>query len=222
MIVFFFLFFSRQIDTTTLSISTWTQWIFLTKSIIRISITKKTKRSQLKGTLVKEKLKMAEQPNFRLHSGIILRKKGIAGFTFEYRFCLYCDAPVNWCPELGTVIANEEVDWQEEKGFCRPTPICGNGCCAYCLCWTFAWWYEFARLDQFNFWKQQRNLDRQRHRRWKLILGCKIAMKKITRFQPVLIRFSARHIWYSLPEPSLVEQISTGPKKRTCKTTRSR
>src|SRR6185436_7207606 len=35
----------------------------------------------------------------------------------NYRLAFLADAPVNWCPELGTVLANEEVAEQEEKGF---------------------------------------------------------------------------------------------------------
>ena len=38
-------------------------------------------------------------------------------FLANYRLAYIADAPVNWCPELGTVLANEEVAEQEEKGF---------------------------------------------------------------------------------------------------------
>src|ERR1035437_8842720 len=40
-----------------------------------------------------------------------------ADFLAHCRLAYVSDAPVNWCPELGTVLANEEVADQEEKGF---------------------------------------------------------------------------------------------------------
>ncbi|HWF43445.1 MAG TPA: leucine--tRNA ligase, partial [Candidatus Kapabacteria bacterium] len=40
-----------------------------------------------------------------------------ADFLANCRLAYIAEAPVNWCPELGTVLANEEVSEQEEKGF---------------------------------------------------------------------------------------------------------
>ena len=43
------------------------------------------------------------------------------------------EVPVNWCPGLGTVLANEEVidGKSERRRIPRRTPAaCGNGCCA--------------------------------------------------------------------------------------------
>jgi leucyl-tRNA synthetase len=51
----------------------------------------------------------------------------------DHRLAYLSDAPVNWCPGLGTVLANEEVtaDGRSERGnFPSSSATCASGCCA--------------------------------------------------------------------------------------------
>ena len=49
----------------------------------------------------------------------------------DVRLAYVAEAPVNWCPSLGTVLANEEVAEWEEKGHSPSSADrCGSGCCA--------------------------------------------------------------------------------------------
>ncbi len=49
----------------------------------------------------------------------------------RFRLAYQDDALVNWCPALGTVLANEEViDGKSERGSHRFSGFhCANGCC---------------------------------------------------------------------------------------------
>lgn len=44
-----------------------------------------------------------------------LNEEQVYNFINEQRLAYLADGPVNWCPELGTVLANEEVAEQIEK-----------------------------------------------------------------------------------------------------------
>ena len=52
-----------------------------------------------------------------------LYKKGLAYIA---------EVPVNWCPELGTVLANEEVPEQVEKGYTVPEAVAEASRCLRC------------------------------------------------------------------------------------------
>jgi leucyl-tRNA synthetase len=94
---------SRELSTTDVEYYKWTQWIFL----------------KLYNSFFDEKLQKA-RPISELEIPADVKKAGevaINKFQAEYRLAYYTDAMVNWCPGLGTVLANEEViDGKSERG----------------------------------------------------------------------------------------------------------
>ncbi len=85
----------RQVDTTDVSYCKWTQWIFL----------------QFYNCWFDDKLQKA-RPISELPIPDEIKAKGekaVAKFIDDNRLAYESHAPVNWCPALGTVLANEEV-----------------------------------------------------------------------------------------------------------------
>ena len=82
----------RQVDTTDVSYYKWTQWIFL-----------KFFNSYFDEATQKAK-PIEELP---IPDG--LNDKDRREYIDDHRLAYESEAPVNWCPELGTVLANEEV-----------------------------------------------------------------------------------------------------------------
>jgi len=82
----------RQVDTTDQKYYKWTQWIFL-KFFNSYFDEKEQKAKPIEQLPVPADLKGAE------------RRKYIDNHRLAYE----AEAAVNWCPELGTVLANEEV-----------------------------------------------------------------------------------------------------------------
>src|SRR5712691_10929703 len=94
---------SREVDTTDPKYFKWTQWIFL----------------QIFDTWYDPEQKRG-QPIARLPIPAEVRAKGeaaVRGYQDSHRLAYQIEAPVNWCPALGTVLANEEVqDGKSERG----------------------------------------------------------------------------------------------------------
>lgn len=90
----------REINTTDEKYYKWTQWMFL--KIFNSYFDEKEKKAK----------PISELP---IRDGLSEKEK------YEYinsqRLAYISESPVNWCPELGTVLANEEVPEQLEKGF---------------------------------------------------------------------------------------------------------
>ena len=92
---------SREVDTTDPGYFRWTQWIFL--QIYNSWFNPETRRAEPVSTIVypAECRTEAERRAYR----------------DARRLAYVAEAPVNWCPELGTVLANEEVvDGKSEVG----------------------------------------------------------------------------------------------------------
>ncbi len=94
---------SRELATTDVEYVRWTQWIFL----------------QIYDTWFDEALQRG-RPIAELPIPADVKRAGDAAvrrFQDEHRLAFQSEAPVNWCPALGTVLANEEViDGKSERG----------------------------------------------------------------------------------------------------------
>jgi leucyl-tRNA synthetase len=91
---------SREINTTVEEFYKWTQWIFL-----------KIYNSYYDET--EDKARPISE--LKIPGG--LSEKERYEFIQSQRLAYLAEVPVNWCPELGTVLSNEEVPEQIEKGF---------------------------------------------------------------------------------------------------------
>ncbi|MEZ4822409.1 MAG: class I tRNA ligase family protein [Ignavibacteria bacterium] len=90
----------REINTSDENFFKWTQWIFL----------------KIFNSYYDEKDNKAK-PITELEIPSGLNEKEKFDFINSHRLAYLADVPVNWCPELGTVLSNEEVPEQIEKGF---------------------------------------------------------------------------------------------------------
>ncbi|MBU1421919.1 MAG: leucine--tRNA ligase, partial [Bacteroidetes bacterium] len=91
---------SREIDTTDPKYYKWTQWIFL--QIYNSWYDRKSNKAR----------HISELP---IPEGLSERKK--FEYVSKHRLAYLAEMPVNWCAELGTVLANEEVNEWVEKGY---------------------------------------------------------------------------------------------------------
>jgi len=119
---------SREVDTTDPNYFKWTQWIFL--QLYNAWFNSETNKAEPIGTLKYPEELAGESPQkVGQASSLSLPVGGDrqdACPTLEERCRAYRDskrlayvseAPVNWCPELGTVLSNEEViDGKSEVG----------------------------------------------------------------------------------------------------------
>jgi leucyl-tRNA synthetase len=93
----------RVISTTDEDYFRWTQWIFLVLYDTWFD------RDQQKGRAINE----LPIPDSVAAQG----EDAIGRYRDDHRLAYQADALVNWCPELGTVLANEEVqDGKSERG----------------------------------------------------------------------------------------------------------
>ncbi|HUP71712.1 MAG TPA: leucine--tRNA ligase [Acidimicrobiales bacterium] len=105
----------RSISTTDVTYYRWTQWIFL--QIFNSWYDADSDRARPIGELVAQFESSARatddgRPWSQLNA--VDRRRNINAHRLAY----LSDAPVNWCPALGTVLANEEVtsDGRSERG----------------------------------------------------------------------------------------------------------
>lgn len=90
----------REINTTDEKYYKWTQWMFL-KIFNSFFDEKEHKAKPIEELEIPGKLSENEKYDF----------------INSQRLAYISESPVNWCPELGTVLANEEVPEQIEKGY---------------------------------------------------------------------------------------------------------
>ena len=84
---------TREIDTTDPKYFKWTQWIFL----------------RLYNSWFSPRTNKAEPIETLTYPADVQSDEGRRVYRDNRRLAYVAEAPVNWCPELGTVLANEEV-----------------------------------------------------------------------------------------------------------------
>ncbi|MFD4996528.1 leucine--tRNA ligase [Streptomyces buecherae] len=105
----------RSVETIDPEYYKWTQWIFT--QIFNSWYDPRARKARPIDTLV-EQFASGERatPDGRPWSELSAAER--AGVLGDHRLAYASDAPVNWCPGLGTVLANEEVtaDGRSERG----------------------------------------------------------------------------------------------------------
>ncbi|MEJ8648049.1 class I tRNA ligase family protein [Streptomyces sp. MS1.AVA.3] len=105
----------RSVETIDPAYYKWTQWIFV--QIFNSWYDPEADAARPIDTLVAQfEAGTRQTPDGRPWAGLSpLERANVLG---EYRLAYASDAPVNWCPGLGTVLANEEVtaDGRSERG----------------------------------------------------------------------------------------------------------
>src|SRR5262249_27872616 len=99
---------SREVDTTDPNYVKWTQWIFL--QLYDTWYDPKQKRgrpiSELPPPVFPPQVQVTDEAS----------EKFLRVYQDSHRLAYQTEAPVNWCPALGTVLANEEVvDGKSER-----------------------------------------------------------------------------------------------------------
>ncbi len=110
----------REINTTDPNYYKWTQWIFL--QIYNAWYDTRIKKARHIKTLIEEletkgSIDLPTDEKFTAEEWKKKNRKQQHDFLAKFRLAYIAEVPVNWCEQLGTVLANEEVPEWVEKGY---------------------------------------------------------------------------------------------------------
>lgn len=116
---------TREVRTSDPSFYKWTQWIFM--ELFRSWYNKETDKAEpietltakfaANGTTGVQAACDDDAPAFTADEWNAMSEQEQYAMTLKYRLTFLADAVVNWCPALGTVLANDEVkDGVSERG----------------------------------------------------------------------------------------------------------
>lgn len=115
---------SREVRTSDASYYKWTQWIFI--ELFHSWYNKDTDKAESISTLIKRFEKTGtkglnanqnEELHFTAEEWAAASEMDKEDILLNYRLAYRAETTVNWCPALGTVLANDEVkDGKSERG----------------------------------------------------------------------------------------------------------